>query len=168
MAEEIFQELRRLSRARAVAIEVYYDGGSRILMERWGGGGFTYIAQGKGNLGSRMKRAFEAGFQKGYDRIILTGSDCPSVSREILWKALQALGRHDLVLGPAQDGGYYLIGLKRMIASLFRGIPWGTDRVLARTREQADRGGLGTFLLQTLADVDRPEDLAGYDLRRSG
>jgi uncharacterized protein len=159
MTDHIFRVLKKLSESRAVSVEVCYDGGSEVLMEQWGGAGFRYLPQGQGGLGSRMDRAFLAGFHRGYERIVLIGSDCPSLSNKILEEALESLVSHDLVLGPAHDGGYYLIGLKKRISALFRGIPWGTGNVLSKTREKAEKHKLKMKLLEGLADVDRPEDL---------
>jgi uncharacterized protein len=159
MTDQVLLELKRLSELRLVSVEVCYDGGSQALMEQWGGPDFRYLPQGQGDLGSRMDKAFLAGFQHGYERIILIGSDCPSLSNKILLEALESLVEQDLVLGPAHDGGYYLIGLKRRISSMFKGIPWGTGDVLSRTLVKANRHRLKIHLLESLADVDRPEDL---------
>jgi rSAM/selenodomain-associated transferase 2 len=110
-----------------------------------------------------MARAFEEGFDRGLERIVIIGTDCPELTPELLHQAFVALRDHDLVLGPASDGGYYLIGLRRPVPELFRGMPWGTGDVRRRTLEAAERGGISVFELKQLDDVDRPEDLEVWE-----
>ncbi len=90
------------------------------------------------------------------------GSDCPDITADIIISGLKKLNSHDLVLGPAIDGGYYLIGLRapgKKNTILFNSINWGTDQVLEQTLTQARKGGLSYTLLPQLRDIDRPEDL---------
>ena len=111
------------------------------------------------NLGERMHRAFETLFGKGYKQVLVVGSDIPTLPLDYYKQALTLLETNDLVLGPAEDGGYYLIGLTRPIPELFTDIAWSTDRVLAATQEKAARLGLKTALLSLWRDVDTVEDL---------
>ena len=141
-------------------IEVRFDGGSKSVMRKWLGNDLRYIPQGDGDLGKRMLRAFDAAFHEGMHRVVLIGCDCPERNAELLLDAFAVLHDHDLVLGPAVDGGYYLIGLRLSAPFLFEGIEWGTDRVCARTRAIAKANRLRTIELKTLSDVDRPEDLS--------
>ena len=117
------------------------------------------LAQGSGDLGARMARAFAAAEQEGFRRAVLVGADCPALSVAILQGAFTALADHDLVLGPAADGGYYLLGLSRPAPEIFQAQPWGENSLLRSTLASAARLGLATQLLEELADVDRPEDL---------
>ncbi|TVS03325.1 MAG: DUF2064 domain-containing protein [Phycisphaerales bacterium] len=110
------------------------------------------------DLGERMHNAFVA-MLSGADRAIIVGTDCPEISPGLLEDAFDALGRNDLVLGPAADGGYYLVGLKRPAAGLFQGIAWGAGGVLRKTLSRAASIGLKTRLLTVLSDVDHPEDI---------
>lgn len=133
-----------------------------------------YRYQGAGDLGVRIALAFHDAFRRGAQRVLVVGSDCPRLSAPIMRDALRRLSAADVVLGPAEDGGYYLIGLRReamkaALPALFSGVPWGTGDVLARTLELAEDAGLGTALLERLPDVDRPEDLpdAEIALRRA-
>lgn len=119
------------------------------------------------DLGDRMHEAFAEAFQDGAERVVLAGTDCPGVSADIFEKAFKALDRNDLVLGPASDGGYYLIAMKRPLPSLFAGIPWSTKDVLSQTMQAADKLGLRLSLVDLLNDVDRPEDLPVWE-RESG
>lgn len=146
-------------RDRFSSVEVYFTGGNEALMQQWLGTDVTYRHQGEGELGQRMQMAFAQSFAAEVARVVIIGTDCPDVSATLLTEAFAALSHSNLVLGPAADGGYYLIGLNRPIPELFTGIPWGTDQVLATTQEIAQRLGLGVFLLPVLNDVDRREDL---------
>jgi glycosyltransferase A (GT-A) superfamily protein (DUF2064 family) len=106
-----------------------------------------------------MATALDSALERA-DRAVLIGTDCPGYHGAYLSAALDALTDHDAVLGPAADGGYVLIGLRRPAAALFAGMPWGTDAVLAGTRSALASLGWSWVELPTLSDLDRPEDLA--------
>jgi rSAM/selenodomain-associated transferase 1 len=120
-----------------------------------------------GDLGTRMAHAFAEPFARGARRVALAGSDVPWLSREDVAGAFAALDHHDVAIGPATDGGYYLVALRRPQPELFREIAWSTEGVLARTLERAAGLRLGVSVLRTLGDVDTAEDLAA-DWRRIG
>lgn len=128
----------------------------KIMKERQG---MKLIDQVGDDLGTRMQQAFETMFGKGYQRVFIVGTDVPSLPLDHYKQALALLETNDLVLGPAFDCGYYLIGLKRMVPDLFVGIPWSTERVLGLTQEKATTLGLKTALLPLWRDVDTIEDL---------
>lgn len=111
------------------------------------------------DLGARMRQAIETMFGKGYKQVVIVGTDVPALPLDHYKQALALLETHDLVLGPALDGGYYLIGLNKPAPALFENIPWSTDRVLALTREHADRLGLRHTSLPEWRDVDTIDDL---------
>ena len=111
------------------------------------------------DLGARMQQAFTTLFGKGYQRVFIVGTDVPSLPLDHYKQALALLETHDVVLGPALDGGYYLIGLTQPRPELFTDIAWSTDRVLATTQEKAAGLGLKTALLPPWRDVDTIEDL---------
>jgi len=159
LTEHALTQARQLTRTRSVALLVHYAGGDPTRMAAWLGAGQEIRPQGEGDLGKRLERAFGEAFTAGYRSTVIMGSDCPELSTEILAQAFDALEGQDLVLGPAADGGYYLIGLRRHVPQLFAGIPWGTAGVLAGTLEIAARLSLACHHLPMLADVDRPEDL---------
>ena len=96
---------------------------------------------------------------KRYRHVCLIGSDCLDLTATDLDQAMKQLSTHDLVLGPAKDGGYYLIGMKRFIPQLFTDIPWGSDTVLAKTLARAAEINLKTALLNERTDVDHLSDL---------
>jgi rSAM/selenodomain-associated transferase 1 len=121
--------------------------------------GVSLYPQGEGDLGARMQRAFESALARAR-RAILVGSDIPALTAHYLRDADQALVRGDeVVIGPAEDGGYALIGLLRCDPELFRGIPWGGPEVLAETRRRIAALSWRLSELPALWDVDRPEDL---------
>ena len=121
--------------------------------------GASLRSQGQGDLGTRMQGAFDAALARA-PRAILVGSDIPALSAQYLRDADRALaGGDDVVIGPAEDGGYVLIGLSRCDAALFREIPWGGPEVLAETRRRLAVLSWRSSELPVLWDVDRPEDL---------
>lgn len=114
------------------------------------------LQQGK-DLGERMDNAFRSGFQAGYSRIIIIGSDLFDLSEEDLKKAFLELQDSDVVIGPATDGGYYLLGLKSPASEVFRNKEWGGDKVLEATLE--DLRNFKVKLMEPRNDIDRFEDL---------
>jgi rSAM/selenodomain-associated transferase 1 len=117
------------------------------------------LAQTGDDLGVRMREAFRTIFALGYSQAVLVGTDVPSLSKRLITQALDLLTSHDVVLGPALDGGYYLIGLRRLEESLFTDIPWSTDRVCAATQEKARTLQLLLGLLPPQRDLDTVEDV---------
>jgi uncharacterized protein len=111
------------------------------------------------DLGARMHGVCETLFARGYGQVVIVGTDVPSLPIDYYRQALELLTRHDVVFGPALDGGYYLIGLKQAARELFHEIPWSTGRVLALTKEKAARLGLSIGDLPGWRDVDTIEDL---------
>ncbi|MBX3324543.1 MAG: TIGR04282 family arsenosugar biosynthesis glycosyltransferase [Nitrospira sp.] len=128
----------------------------KIMEERHGVKIFDQVGD---DLGTRMARAFEQMFARGYRRVLIVGTDVPTLPLDRFKQALALLEGHDLVLGPALDGGYYLIGLKHLVPELFTDIPWSTEQVLALTKEKAAALGLKTALLEPWRDVDTVGDL---------
>ena len=118
--------------------------------------------QGAGNLGERLQRAFADSFADGAERVVIVGSDCPEVKSGDVRTAWKELKSHDLVIGPAIDGGYWLIGLRALRPELFRAITWSSDQVLAQTLAQAKLIGLSVQLLRILSDIDTEEDWDAY------
>lgn len=111
------------------------------------------------DLGARMLDAFETLFARGHGRVVMVGTDLPTLPPRRVNEAVERLEDHDVVLGPATDGGYYLIGLRRVVPALFRDIPWSTPNVLARTRSLAAEQRLRVALLAPERDIDRLGDL---------
>ena len=123
-------------------------------------------SQGRGNIGARMHRAFKRAL-RSHPYAVLIGSDCPALRPADIRAAVRALrAGADAVLSPAEDGGYPLIGLRRVSRRLFDGVSWGSNRVLEQTRRRLARLGWRWKELRTVWDVDRPEDVAR--LKRTG
>lgn len=120
------------------------------------------------DLGARLETAFAGLLSDPRARAVVIGSDCPDLRPGVIREAFAALDGHDLVLGPARDGGYYLIGLRRAAPELFAGVPWGTERVMAETLERAAAAGISAARLGDLDDIDTPDDLVRFIARRVG
>lgn len=156
---------RALCRKHEVDLEIRFAGDDAGAMSHWLGSQWRFRPQCLGDLGERMARAFAESFAEGSPATVLIGSDCPELTEPGLAEAFAALRTHPAVLGPATDGGYYLIGLTRPTPELFQGIAWGTDAVLAQSRAVLARLGIAPALLTALGDVDRPEDVAAWRQR---
>ncbi len=114
----------------------------------------------KGNdLGERMLNAFKVTFKLGYERAILIGSDCNELTPEVLEHAIRALDENDLVIGPAKDGGYYLIGMKKLHPKLFVYKNWSTPTVFKEAIFEAKELNFKYYLLPVLSDIDNEQDL---------
>lgn len=165
MTEHTLQQAGGLARSAALSVSVHYTGGDRADMLQWLGPDQCYLPQGTGSLGDRLIRAFAAGFKDAV-QVAAIGIDCPALDHQRLQEAYTALETHDAVLGPASDGGYYLIGLRRgahpQWSDLFRDVDWGSDRVFAQTEAQIRALGLSYATLPVLTDVDYPADLAQW------
>jgi rSAM/selenodomain-associated transferase 1 len=164
MTEHTLKQVRELQCLRPISVEVRFDGGDLTLMQDWLGHDIVYQPQGSGDLGARMGRSYQTAFGAGIDRVVIIGTDCPGLNAKLMEQAFHQLHTaHDLVLGPAIDGGYYLIGICRFIPELFSGISWGTAEVLQQTVNIAQNLNLSLTYLTPLADVDRPEDLSVWE-----
>ena len=159
MTEFTLSKVKKFQESAAISFEIRFTGGNLQLMQNWLGTELNYQLQGEGDLGKRMENSFLSAFNKGAQEVVIIGIDCPSLSAEVLAQAFKKINNCDLLLGPAVDGGYYLIGLKRAIRELFINIDWGTAKVLQQTVDIAQQLNLSVGYLATLADVDRPEDL---------
>jgi uncharacterized protein len=126
------------------------------------GDGCTVAVQTGGNLGERMLNAFTEVKDQGFDKICIIGTDCPEISTALLEEAFRELDSRDLVIGPAMDGGYYLLGMKQVHDTLFKGKNWSTSTVLTSTMGDADNAGLSVALLRQLRDLDDSDDLACF------
>ncbi len=148
--------------SRGVELEIRFAGDAANEMQHWLGDGWFCRPQCEGDLGQRMAGAFADSFREGSLATVIIGSDCPSLTPEILAAAFEALKANPVVFGPATDGGYYLIGLTRLVPELFQGVAWGTEIVLAQSTEILARNDSKPALLTPLDDLDRPEDVAAW------
>jgi rSAM/selenodomain-associated transferase 1 len=128
----------------------------------WSDKNYYKLLQEGNDLGERMKNAFVAAFQKGYHKVVIIGTDCPDLNAPVIMNAYVYLEDHDIVIGPAIDGGYYLLGMKKLHPRLFEKIDWSTGKVLAQTLKICESSNLSTFLLPELSDIDDENDLKKY------
>ena len=118
------------------------------------------LLEQRGNdLGTRMRNVFQEVLEAGFGKVVIIGSDSPTLPLEYIRKAFYFLSDHDLVLGPSQDGGYYMIGCRKDIPAVFEGVPWGSDQVLSVTLNRVADHKLNCTLLPFWYDVDTPSDL---------
>ena len=167
MTEHTLNTAKQLLSNRKIAIEIHFAGGDAESMRQWLGKDLQYVPQVAGDLGNKMRSAFDRAFGLNNQRVVTIGIDCPDINSAILNDAFDSLLSKDLVLGSAEDGGYYLIGLNHSIPQLFSNINWGTERVLKQTNDIAKKLDLQVHYLPTLSDVDRPEDLAIWQKHNS-
>ncbi|WP_347158941.1 TIGR04282 family arsenosugar biosynthesis glycosyltransferase [Pontibacter chitinilyticus] len=120
--------------------------------------------QPEGDLGQKMETAFTTAFAEGYNSVVIIGSDCLHLTQEIIAAAYQLLQTQDVVVGPALDGGYYLLGMKKLHTALFRNKRWSTEHVFPDTLHDISQLHLSYALLPLLSDVDHADDLAGTSL----
>ena len=170
MTRHTVSQLRAWRKKSGGWLQIRAVGASPKRVQAWLGQDVPVQSQGPGDLGDRLLRAFQEGFAQGVERLVVVGIDCPELDEETIAQALQSLEAADLVLGPATDGGYYLIGLRAMAVKrftpLFQGIDWGSDRVLSQTLERGQDLGLGVRQLSPLSDVDVPEELGVWQRAR--
>jgi len=120
---------------------------------------FRVLIQEGADLGKRMAHAFSFHFREGYRKVMIIGTDCPGITPLLLKTAVKALETSRSVIGPAEDGGYYLLGLTDDYPGLFTGKAWGTSTVFRDTCADLERIAPGFTVLPVLPDIDRPEDL---------
>jgi rSAM/selenodomain-associated transferase 1 len=140
-------------RAAGLPLEVRSTGAEAQAFRDWLGDDISVIDQGEGDLGERLARTAQT------TPVLLLGADVPDVTPEHLTEAAALLARQPLVIGPAEDGGYWLLGLSAPMPQLFTGIAWGTETVFAET---VARAASPPALLPMLADLDRPDDLVRW------
>ncbi|MBU0697455.1 MAG: TIGR04282 family arsenosugar biosynthesis glycosyltransferase [Bacteroidetes bacterium] len=125
----------------------------------WGDDIYHTAYQLESNLGGRMQNAFEKLFEKGYERIVIIGSDCYDLTQEIIEEAFEKLKNKEVIIGPAKDGGYYLLGLTKLIPQLFTDVAWSTDEVFSATIKALDSLDIAYDTTAVLSDIDVYEDL---------
>jgi len=125
---------------------------------------FEKTIQKEGDLGEKMKHAFKSSFDNGVNRTVLIGSDCPEISKSLIDEAFKELAEADSVIGPSEDGGYYLIGLSRYIPEIFDDVEWSTSSVFSSTIKALDDLGAIHCVLKKLNDIDTESDLNESDL----
>jgi hypothetical protein len=166
----LLEMLSTLNRGTFLFYLCYHPGDSLNDLKNWLGDDYLYASQMGENLGERMKNGFMEAFSMNFKRVALIGSDIPTLPLEFIEETFTALRNHDVVVGPAVDGGYYLIGFRNETFSpnVFKGIPWSTGRVFENTMKILEQEGLTVHLLKPLRDIDTIEDLRIEELRKKG
>lgn len=154
--------LRLLEHTKGVASKVQADvyvfyHGEVATNDLWDG--FKKEQQIDADLGGKMFDAFQRVKAKGYEKMVIIGSDCAEISEAIIQQGFDELNGHDVVFGPALDGGYYLLGMKEVHPCLFEGKPWSTATLLQETVEDCKQHSLTHALLEELSDIDYLSDL---------
>lgn len=156
MAQECIERYRSIPATHCM---IYYDPVEEEGRYRqWLGSGLDYIPQGPGNLGDRLAHGFVAALER-FPQAIALGTDSPTLPPQNIESAARALASRDVVIGPTEDGGYYLIGLKSFDPRLFQEIAWSTDQVFAQTQQRCQQAKLTTLALPPWFDVDTQADL---------
>ena len=158
------QLLERLSELANVELRVAPDDALEECRQ-WVRPGWDLIPQGEGGLGERLSRAVKDAFDAGFRRVLVIGGDCPDVGLAQIDAAVAALDHDAVVLGPARDGGYWLLGSSHYWPRLFEGIDWSTEKVLAQTLDRAQQENLSVSLLEELEDIDDVESWQRYQNR---
>ncbi|WP_242202228.1 TIGR04282 family arsenosugar biosynthesis glycosyltransferase [Aestuariivivens insulae] len=166
-AFEVYAELvkltERATQTLAIDKRIYFS--DAIIKTQWKNE-FKAIQQGK-DLGERMLNAFKKGFEEGYERIVLIGSDLPDISETHIKNAFAALQEVNVTFGPAEDGGYYLVGLSELHPNVFIDKPWSTSHLLDDTLLELKRNNIAYKLLEPLNDIDTFEDLKASKFYKS-
>jgi len=167
MAERVAAVVLAVDRPALRRIAYFDPAGAGEEVATWLGSGFDYVPQPDIALGERLVRGFEDAFEHDAESAVAVGTDCVEITPELLAEAFDAMaGPHgrSAVVGPASDGGYWLIGLRRprpeVFPAVFTGIEWSTPRVTEQTLTRLSAAGATVHLLPELRDIDRPEDLA--------
>ncbi|MEM7102213.1 MAG: TIGR04282 family arsenosugar biosynthesis glycosyltransferase [Bacteroidota bacterium] len=157
---ELLKHTRNVTRQIEANRWIYYST-SIEDNDGWSIDEFSKKVQVIGDLGHKMQSAFEEGL-KTYDKVVIIGSDCPLLTPEIINQAFESLNQHKVVFGPANDGGYYLLGMTEMVDSIFNNKPWSTPLLLDITCKELENQSISYALLEELPDVDHEEDWKKY------
>jgi rSAM/selenodomain-associated transferase 1 len=164
-AEHTFKELIKIKETGSDLFLFCSEENEIEQVKQWTGNNFDYYSQQGSDLGLRMYNAFDSVFKKSYKKVIIIGTDAPDVNMNIIQSAISVLDNYSVVIGPANDGGYYLLGIKSKLIDLFSGIEWSTDSVFDTTIEKLNNSKIKYFMLDELTDIDTLEDLQ-YWLKR--
>lgn len=159
MAFEVYKELVETTEMATEKIaadkRIYFS--DVVIDAKWPG--CEKMLQVGEDLGVRMKNAINEGLEDGYEKVVLIGSDLPDIHDGILRASFDALGTKEVVFGPAEDGGYYLVGMKKMHSCIFENKPWSTESLLGLTQKELEENGVSIATLTELNDIDTFDDL---------
>ncbi|RHX86218.1 TIGR04282 family arsenosugar biosynthesis glycosyltransferase [Leptospira stimsonii] len=159
--EQLLEITKRQLQNLEIPVRLYFDSIPDFVSPDWGKQTSVHLQSGN-DLGERMQNAFLETFQNGAENVVIIGSDCPDLETKHIREAFSALRSKDAVIGPAQDGGYYLLALKTVYPEIFKNIPWSGDRVFAITLEKLQLFRKDVWILPLLNDIDEEIDLGPY------
>ncbi|OIR01350.1 guanylyl transferase CofC like protein [mine drainage metagenome] len=139
--------------------KIIFYSNSLVEKDIWNNDVYKKQLQSGIDLGERMQNAFLSAFKEGNSEVAIIGTDCLELTSAIILNAFENLKNNDVVIGPAQDGGYYLLGMKQTHPQLFQNISWSTDEVLKQTLSVCNNLNLSVYLLPQLSDIDNENDL---------
>ncbi|MBM9500146.1 TIGR04282 family arsenosugar biosynthesis glycosyltransferase [Leptospira sp. 201903071] len=164
-ALKVYEQLLEITKEQIKNLEIpvrlYFDSIPDSGFSDWGKRTSVHLQTGS-DLGERMKNSFLETFQSGTEKVLIIGSDCPDLETKHIREAFSALESKDAVIGPAKDGGYYLLGLKTLAPEIFTEIPWSSERVFAMTLEKLQLARKDVRILPLLNDIDEEIDLDPY------
>lgn len=156
---KLLQHTRAITKGITAGKRVYYAEEVQDN-DMWDNPTYQKKVQPEGDLGYKMEQAFATAFQDGYGAVVIIGSDCLQLNQLLIEQAFEALENHDVVIGPARDGGYYLLGMKQVHSSFFKNKLWSTSAVFPATLADIQESRLSYSLLPVLSDVDHAADVA--------
>jgi len=166
-AFEVYSELVKITEKATEALDVdkriYFS--NAVVDTKWPNE-FKTVQNGT-DLGDRMLNAFKDGFEAGYKKIVLIGSDLPDINAKHITKGIDALTNNNVVFGPAEDGGYYLVGMSNMEELIFKNKPWSQPNLLELTLKELEIAQIKVEILETLNDIDNYEDLIASEFYKS-
>jgi len=166
-AFEVYSELVKITEKATEALDVdkriYFS--NAVVDSKWPNE-FKTVQNGT-DLGDRMLNAFKDGFEAGYKKIVLIGSDLPDINAKHITKGIDALTNNNVVFGPAEDGGYYLVGMSNMEELIFKNKPWSQPNLLELTLKELEIAQIKVEILETLNDIDNYEDLIASEFYKS-
>jgi rSAM/selenodomain-associated transferase 1 len=166
-AFEVYKQLVDITEECSLKVDsdkhIYFS--EKVINSKWVDE-LKFVQQGN-SLGDKMSNAFENGFKQGYEKVILIGSDLPDISPSIIQEGFDKLEKSEVVFGPAEDGGYYLIGMKKSRKFIFENKPWSETGLLEITLDELGKQDVSFSLLQTLNDIDTFEDLKSSKLHNN-
>ena len=166
-AFEVYSELVKITEEATEQLDIdkriYFS--NAIVDHQWKGE-FKAVQHGA-DLGERMLNAFKDGFNEGYEKIVLIGSDLPDINSTHIKNGLDALTTNEVVFGPAEDGGYYLVGMSKLNPEIFTNKPWSQPNLLQLTLQELQSNKISVGTLDTLNDIDTYEDLIASDFYKS-
>ena len=157
-AEHLFSEVLKLKK-HSIDFFLFYSDKNKIdNVKKWAGNEFYFCSQISGDLGKKMQHAFQLIFERGYSKIIIVGTDVPDINSGLLINAFDDLDNNDFVIGPSDDGGYYLLGTKSLQEDLFMEIEWGSETVFNDTLKRLKCKNTSIKILRKMIDIDTKKD----------